>query len=475
MAVGSDKYAKVVLSTDTKPTGAFPGQLIIESDTGSAFEWDGTSWRQITTAGAAHTLGTNTSGTPVDLATEATVSQLVMAVNNAIDETAYDLNAAAFSETTSITDDFIFDSIELNFSTAEVKTITITSSDGTIIWGGSEDTTAANRGYQTTAKNFFLEFNRGFVANDNITVDVTQFSSAGTMDCVLKTRSGSNALTGAPGIKWSDTEGTIRGFKNASGRPRISTVPYKHEIAAGNLADHIRLPGFGEKSSMPTPTGGIGVDVWEGPTDVIPHPPVAGEQMTVVSTSVEDDPTGTGMGTIRIEYIDGNGAAQTEDITLDGTTNVDTVATDIAFVNHMFSTSVGSGSINRVAAGDITIFKKAAPNTVYNIIKAGGNKDLTCAIRIPANVTYFINEWHCSVAGNKPTAVRLRSTDWNGVLYNGDDSVFIFKDTAYLAEGNFDRDLDPPIPVPGGSTIKASGWATQSGPFVSGSFGGFYE
>lgn len=41
---GSDKYAKVILSTDTKPTGAFLGQLIIESDTGLVYEWTGADW-----------------------------------------------------------------------------------------------------------------------------------------------------------------------------------------------------------------------------------------------------------------------------------------------------------------------------------------------------------------------------------------------------------------------------------------------
>jgi hypothetical protein len=41
---GSDKYAKVILSTDTKPVGAFLGQLIIESDTGLVYEWTGSGW-----------------------------------------------------------------------------------------------------------------------------------------------------------------------------------------------------------------------------------------------------------------------------------------------------------------------------------------------------------------------------------------------------------------------------------------------
>jgi hypothetical protein len=41
---GSDKYAKVIVSTDTKPIGAFIGQLIIESDTGLVYEWSGAGW-----------------------------------------------------------------------------------------------------------------------------------------------------------------------------------------------------------------------------------------------------------------------------------------------------------------------------------------------------------------------------------------------------------------------------------------------
>lgn len=142
----------------------------------------------------------NKSGGDINPATEDTVSQLVMAVTNAIDSTAYDLNAAAFSETTSITKDYILDNIELNFSTTEVKTITVTSADGTILWGGDLDVSASNLGYNTIKQNFFIPFGRGFNASENITVAVTQFSSAGTMDCILKIRSGTNSLLGDPSV-----------------------------------------------------------------------------------------------------------------------------------------------------------------------------------------------------------------------------------------------------------------------------------
>ena len=53
MKKGSDKYARVLLSTDAKPLGAFAGQLLIETDTGDTYEWTGASWQQTGIGGAS--------------------------------------------------------------------------------------------------------------------------------------------------------------------------------------------------------------------------------------------------------------------------------------------------------------------------------------------------------------------------------------------------------------------------------------
>jgi hypothetical protein len=121
-----------------------------------------------------------------------------LVIDNALDFTNYDLNALAFSEVTNISNDYILDNIELNFSTNESKTITVLSSDGTILWGGDVDTSSQNLGYNTTAKHFNLIFEQGFNGSENITVNVTQLTSAGTMDCILKVRQGSSVLNGNP-------------------------------------------------------------------------------------------------------------------------------------------------------------------------------------------------------------------------------------------------------------------------------------
>lgn len=138
------------------------------------------------------------NGTQSNVATEETLQSMVMSVNNSIETNGFDLNAAPYSETTSITNDYIFDSIELNFSTAEEKTITIISSDGTLLWGGNVDTSASNYGYATTKQNFNLIFKQSFKSGENITVTVTQTTGPCLMDCILKTQQGGAGLGGNP-------------------------------------------------------------------------------------------------------------------------------------------------------------------------------------------------------------------------------------------------------------------------------------
>ena len=111
-----------------------------------------------------------------------------LTVTNAIDSTAFDLNAAAFNATSAITNDYVLNSIKFNFSTTESKTITVTGPDGTKIY---EDT---NTNQSVSLGDIQIAFN----ASENFTVDVTQFSSAGTMDCIAVVTEGSSTLGGNP-------------------------------------------------------------------------------------------------------------------------------------------------------------------------------------------------------------------------------------------------------------------------------------
>lgn len=230
------------------------------------------------------------------------------------------------------------------------------------------------------------------------------------------------------------------------------------DVASGKIPNHSIMRGLGERESMQVTA--TGEDIWRGneltpaPTShtQLPVPPAVGEQMTVVSESVEDkDTTGTGVWTVKIHYIDAAGAEQTEDITMNGTTPVDTVATDIRFVNDMYSTYVdGTG----VAAGHIKIYAKSDSGLVYSMIAAGGNKALLTNKMVPVGKKCVLYSWDCQEGQNDKTAYRIRSTDMNGTLITG---VFCFKDVCYIAKAASGA-LPLYVDVPALSIIKISAW-----------------
>jgi hypothetical protein len=86
--------------------------------------------------------------------------------------------------------------------------------------------------------------------------------------------------------------------------------------------------------------------------------PTAQAQRSVSSSVAADTAAGTGARQVRITYLDnlGNGPF-TETVTLNGTTPVNTVATNIRFIEKMEVVSVGSGGSN---AGVITLFNGLA-------------------------------------------------------------------------------------------------------------------
>lgn len=242
--------------------------------------------------------------------------------------------------------------------------------------------------------------------------------------------------------------------------------PYYDDIASGKVPG--KVPGksimsaMGEREAMGILSSGE--DVWRGnelsplPTShvSIPLPDSGGEQMTIVSEDAADNSVGTGVRTLRIHYIDAAGAEQTEDIITNGLTGVNTVATNIRFVNDMYSLTVGS---NGVSEGNIIIHKTGTVGLVYNMLFIGGNKSLVPHRMVPVGKNLIIKGWHLSEAQDKRLVFRIRSTDMNGELIPG---VFCFKDTNYIRKTSSGQ-LDCNVYVPSLSIVKISAWGDQTG------------
>lgn len=110
----------------------------------------------------------------------------------------------------------------------------------------------------------------------------------------------------------------------------------------------------------------------------------------IVSDSVEDDSAGTGMRTLRVEgLIDWGGAEVTEDIILDGVTDVPTVNA-YEIINSLVGLTFGSvrsnvGTITATAQVDATIEAQILP---------GFGRSLQAVYGFGAPYTFVINNWY---------------------------------------------------------------------------------
>lgn len=242
----------------------------------------------------------------------------------------------------------------------------------------------------------------------------------------------------------------------------LTVFDFKNQVQQDLVPGWSIMQAMGERESIGITASGE--DIWRGnelsnvpsapaSTTKIPTPPDAGEQMTVISESNADNgATATGVLTIQLCYIDADGNEQTEDITMNGTTPVNTVATNIRFVQDLHALTVGS---NGVAEGHIRIYATTNDTLVYSMIALGGNKSLVPHRMVPLGKLFIAQAWHMTEAQNRRCAFRIRSTDFKGILLPG---VFNFKDVAYLngvASGYITLDFVAPAL----SIIKVSGWA----------------
>jgi len=121
-------------------------------------------------------------------------------------------------------------------------------------------------------------------------------------------------------------------------------------------------------------------------------------QRSIVSANAADAAAGTGARTVRITYLDQTGAGPfTETLTLNGTTPVNTVATNICFIEKIEVLTVGSGGVN---AGIISLKAAAAGGgaTIWTI-NAGDNQTFSAHHYVPTGKVCNITGMSCGHNG----------------------------------------------------------------------------
>jgi hypothetical protein len=176
-----------------------------------------------------------------------------------------------------------------------------------------------------------------------------------------------------------------------------------------------------------TVTGAVtDIMVWPGSTVKDPSvAPVGGVQMTLVSTSAQDSAAGTGIRTLRFNYLDADLNPQSEIVTLNGTTPVVTVATNVRWVGDL--TALTSGS-EKHAVGNITVTNSG---TRYKLLDLEARATRSTAFRVPAGKRLIV---HSLFAGSSSgsAAAKVQVSLVASVIGNLDGTVDRFEDVGLL-------------------------------------------
>jgi hypothetical protein len=141
--------------------------------------------------------------------------------------------------------------------------------------------------------------------------------------------------------------------------------------------------------------------------------PSSNAQRSVASSSASDTSAGTGARTIKITYYSSSAGVITgpftETITLNGTSNVNTVSTTICFIEKIEVLTVGS---NGSPVGTISLFGSTggAGGTVWSIA-VGLNRTLGGHHYVPTNKTCNITTFLGGIKGADTSGFYLKSKD----------------------------------------------------------------
>lgn len=243
------------------------------------------------------------------------------------------------------------------------------------------------------------------------------------------------------------------------------------EVSRGNVKGAKPFYAFGKK----TTTAAIITNQVIWPNGAWSAPSSSGEQMNVVSSSTNDvDVTGTGARKIRLIYLNADLEEMFEDVSLNGTTDVLTTATDIRFIQCAFVIEYGS---LKNADGNISI-SNLAKTANYSYIAAGELRCSSSARMVPAGKRLLIFDViGSSTSGTAAvgTNIQIASSKFEGVDYIA-DSVLVPSGNLGFQDNSFGQGFAVPFPADTGTVIALVATTDKSNiATISGSWYGVLE
>lgn len=247
-------------------------------------------------------------------------------------------------------------------------------------------------------------------------------------------------------------------------RQRVENHGYELAVARGLVPGATPFSAYGEKDTVGADSGVL----W--PNGPFVFPPASGLQMAIASTSAADSAAGTGIRSLEIHYLDNTLEERYETVVLNGTTPVNTVATNIRFVQCMHISTYGSG---KAAAGNITL---SSGGTTYSYIAVGGVRCSSSVRMVPVGkrliVTSFYGGSTSGAAGAK-TILRLATPSFAGHDYI-QDSIFIPLATASFQDSSAGITITAPLVFSAGQAFGLI-FESDKAATISGAWFGWLE
>ncbi len=130
--------------------------------------------------------------------------------------------------------------------------------------------------------------------------------------------------------------------------------------------------------------------------DFVGFPLTAAETLRVVSSSASDAAAGVGARTILIEGLDGNYVAQSETLTLNGTSNVDTILTWL----RVFRVTVATAGSSLTNVGTITVNHTTTTANIFCKVVAGMGQSEIAVYTVPAGKTLYLTDYEAEMHEN---------------------------------------------------------------------------
>jgi hypothetical protein len=175
-------------------------------------------------------------------------------------------------------------------------------------------------------------------------------------------------------------------------------------------------------------TSGAVTEIMVFPGSTVKDPsvaPVGGVQMTIVSTSAQDSAAGTGVRTLRFNYLDANLNPQSEIVAMNGTTPVLTTATNVRWVGDLTGLTFGS---EKHVVGNITVTNSG---TRYKYLEAEARATRSTAFRVPAGKRLIVHSIFAG-ANSGSAAAKVQISFVASVIANLDGSVDRFETSGLL-------------------------------------------